>query len=229
MIGLPADTSNGPPGNGVVVLIHGLGRSSGSMWVLARRLQAAGFHTTRLRYPSRSLSLDRAVARVAAEIRDLGADGPLHLVGHSLGGLIAARVAETAPDLPIGRIVQLGTPNAGSGVADTLQDVPLARRFFGPVLSDLTRHSGARPRARHDARRKTRVGAIAGRLPVSAIGEAAGLEGPNDGLVEVRSAIDSADCHLVLPLLHGLLPISAEVSRQTIRFLRDGTFGARTP
>lgn len=233
MTGSSADVSRGAPGNGLVVLIHGLGRSSGSMWALARRLEAAGFRTARLRYPSRSLSLDQAVARVAGQIRALDPEAPIHLVGHSLGGLIAARLAEAAPDLQIGRIVQLGTPNAGSGVADTLRSHPVARRFFGPVLGDLTRRKSTSPHARHRARRGARhgarIGAIAGRLPISALGEAAGLDGPNDGLVEVRSAIDSADCHLVLPLLHGLLPISAEVARRTIRFLRDGTFDGEAP
>ena len=221
-----AEISPGPPGDGLVVLIHGLGRSSGSMWVLARRLEAAGYRTVCLRYPSRSLSLDQAVARVLAQIRSLPAcDGPLHLVGHSLGGVIAARLPELAPDLPIGRIVQLGSPNAGSGVADTLLDVPIARRVFGPVLGDLARHPGPASRAR----RGVAIGAIAGRLPSSAFGEVVGLQGPNDGLVEVHSAIAGVDRHLVLPLLHGLLPISAKVSRQTIRFLRQGDFEGPAP
>ena len=189
------------------------------MWLLAQRLEREGFATVRVGYPSTSLGIDAAVGHVAAALaRQTQGWSVVHLVGHSLGGVIARLVAERYPELPIGRIVQLGSPNSGSGLAETVRQLPVARRFFGPALDEIP---GLQPRHQ----RTRNVGAIAGKLPVvDALGEAVGLQGPNDGFVTVRSAWEGAERRLAMPSVHGWMPLSPAVARQVVQFLKEGRF-----
>jgi len=188
------------------------------MWPLALRLEAAGFRTARVGYPSRMLTVDQSVALVGRKIA-VAARGWawIDLVGHSLGGIIARRVAEDFAELPIRRIVQLGSPNAGSPVAGQLNRNRLAREFFGPVLEEIATLDPGRGRSRG-------VGAIAGTIAQGASIPVAGLQGPSDGLVEIGSALSGAEQEMVVPAAHGWLPLSATVSQQVISFLTDGSF-----
>ena len=54
--------------------------------------------------------------RLQAYVREL-APGTLHLVAHSLGGLVVHRFLERYPDQPPGRVVLLGTPLVASRAA----------------------------------------------------------------------------------------------------------------
>ncbi|TQC55854.1 alpha/beta fold hydrolase, partial [Pantoea dispersa] len=53
--------------------------------------------------------------------------GPVALVGHSLGGLIALQALQQAPALPVTRVVCLGSPLAGSAAARALAQRRLGR------------------------------------------------------------------------------------------------------
>lgn len=69
--------------------------------------------------------IDASVDRLAEAIRDFAAGQPVHLVAHSMGGLVARRFTQRYPELwkaiddaekrvRGGRLIQLGTPNRGS-------------------------------------------------------------------------------------------------------------------
>ena len=69
--------------------------------------------------------LDASAARLDAEVRAFGGGDPVHLVAHSMGGLVARRFAQLFPETwratddaggggRGGRLVMLGTPNRGS-------------------------------------------------------------------------------------------------------------------
>ncbi len=65
------------------------------------------------------LSLEESAARLAEHVTRLRARrrGPIHLVAHSMGGLVARHMIARHPDAweaAGGRLVQLGTPNRGS-------------------------------------------------------------------------------------------------------------------
>ena len=70
-------------------------------------------------------SIDRSAARLEAEVRAFGNGDPVHLVAHSMGGLVSRRFIQRYPDTWAamndttgrgrgGRLVMLGTPNRGS-------------------------------------------------------------------------------------------------------------------
>ena len=60
-------------------------------------------------------SLGDATAALAAKLRSFG--GMVHVIAHSLGGVITLETFAAASDLPPGRIVLLGSPVQGSQAA----------------------------------------------------------------------------------------------------------------
>ena len=72
------------------------------------------------------------VSRVAA-----APSGALHVVAHSMGGLLARAYLARHRPARLGRVVMLGTPNGGSEVADLLRGWPLYRLVFGPAGQQL--------------------------------------------------------------------------------------------
>ena len=102
-----------------VVLIHGFWLNPAWMAPLGRRLARRGLVPWHLRYATMRRDLDEAAARLARCVQALRRpDGArVHLVGHSLGGLVALRALARGVDLGGGRVVLLGCPVRGSGVA----------------------------------------------------------------------------------------------------------------
>lgn len=197
-----------------VVLIHGLGRSPVSFFRLAHRLRAAGFRVHAPRYPSTRAGLDQLVHEVMPHVAPPGA---VSFVGHSLGGLIALKLWLDLPPDRRGRLVQLGTPNLGSQAA---REFGFLARFLGPVLRDLEPRAGLQVPPASD-----RIAAIAGTAAPDALSKVTGLEGPNDGLVTVDSALAAAPEHrLTVPVLHTFLMLDARAIDPTVRFLETGRF-----
>jgi alpha-beta hydrolase superfamily lysophospholipase len=76
---------------GSAILLHGLGRTAGSTRTLAAAARRASYTTFAPGYPGRHRSIAAIVAQLAPKIATFAAecDGPLHIVTHSLGGLVA--------------------------------------------------------------------------------------------------------------------------------------------
>ena len=111
-----------------VILLHGLWMRGFALGMLHRRLMEEGFRVHRFDYMSVAAKQEHVLARLHASMLDY-APGPVHLVGHSLGGLLALRACLAADDLPPGRIVCLGSPLKGSAAA------PQAKRCWGTTAS----------------------------------------------------------------------------------------------
>ncbi len=205
------------PPNGLVVLIHGLARTQASMRLMSMRLRRNGFRTAFARYDSRRMRMEEAVSTVAAQVARMPRGGPVHLVGHSLGGVVALGVKRDHPGLGVDRVVQLGSPNLGSAAARTLSELRLAREFFGPVLEELGVDPGG-----EDAP-DPNVMAVAGTSMPRWLSQRYGIRGSNDGLVSVRSAWGKvAGKRLRVESIHGWLPLSAEVAQDVVTFLKTG-------
>ncbi len=129
---------------GTVVLLHGLGRTRRSMARLAAHLDAAGYRTACLGYPSRRLGLRACADHVQPAVSAIRerAGCPIVLVGHSMGGLVARHLAAAQPDLAAG-LVTIGTPHRGSEAADLVSAFRFGRMLFGPALLDLRTDAAA--------------------------------------------------------------------------------------
>jgi pimeloyl-ACP methyl ester carboxylesterase len=135
-----------------VFLLHGMGRTPTSMWVLARRLKAAGYRPSLFGYFVTAADLadiygrfQHHVKRVLAADREaVGGEMPWAVVGHSLGGIIT-RLA--SPELPGGwrAFVMLAPPNRPPAMATALRDNPIFRfvtRDAGRKLTDPAFYEG---------------------------------------------------------------------------------------
>lgn len=105
---------NGPP----IVFIHGLGATSSAFQPLIDAL--GGFRSIRPDLPGAGRSprphAAISVDGLAADIRDVlscVAGGPAHLIGHSMGSLIALHVATSAPEAvaSLTLFAPIGEPN----------------------------------------------------------------------------------------------------------------------
>lgn len=203
----------------VAILVHGLWANRWLMVPLARRLRACGL--TPLRFGCRGVhaSPKENAARLGEFIRDTAGSATVHLVGHSLGGLVILHLLQDQPELATGRVVLLGTPLAGSLSAARLGRHSWGRWALGhSVTEGLLAGAPASAGVRE-------TGMIAGTLDLG-LGRLLGrFDQPNDGVVTVRETrSDALADHLCLPVNHTGLLFSPAVARQTCLFLDSGRF-----
>ncbi|WP_407654552.1 esterase/lipase family protein [Bradyrhizobium prioriisuperbiae] len=219
------DSATKSSGQGGVVLLHAIARTSRSLDKMQRALDTAGFATLNLGYSSRRKPLDALATDIHPAIARFadGFDGPIHFVAHSMGGLLTRVYLATHPLQRLGRVVMLGTPNGGSEVADRLKNFRLYRAYFGPAGQQLTTvrdHATERLLPAVDYP----VGIIAGNRSIDPISSAL-LPKPHDGKVAVANTrlAGMAD-HIVVGAAHPWLLRHGPAIEQTIAFLRDGRF-----
>ena len=202
-----------------VVTLHGLWMRGAAMAVLRRRLEPHGFQVRDFTYPSITGSLTANAAALADFLDDVPGD-TVHLVGHSLGGVLICAMLESAMPARIGRIVCLGSPLKGSRTGARLARWPGGRRLIGRCLADVQARGGF-----STWRAGVEVGSIAGRIPLG-LGRLFGpFSEPNDGTVAVaETEIAGLADHIVLPVSHVALLWSTAVAAQTEHFLLHGRF-----
>ena len=161
-----------------VVLVHGLWMTGREMRVLGSRLEEAGFRVRYFRYRSWRGGL----AQAAGDLRKFveAADGErVHLVGHSLGGVVIAKMVEEAPLSRPGRVAMLGSPMGGSAAAGILSRRRVGRWLVGGVIREgIIAHSPKWPGGRD-------LLVVAGDIPLGS-GLLLGLPKPHDGVVRVE-------------------------------------------
>jgi hypothetical protein len=211
--------STGVPGNEHVLLVHGLWLKGWIMNLVARRLRHHGYQTSCYSYPSLRLGLLENAERLAGYCEAMGA-ARLHLVGHSLGGLIVLNAIQRRALPCLGRVVAVGTPYAGCFTARRLQRLPGGRWLLGQCIPQWLAASHPESLARYD------IGVIAGRGGIGG-GRiiAPDLPSPNDGVVCVdETLVPGMRDHIVLDVSHTTMLTSAEVVRQIVSFLERGKF-----
>lgn len=205
-----------------ILLLHGLWMRGFSMLALRQRLQRAGYVVHGFEYASVVAQPQHSLARLREAMRALSKEhpGPLHvhLVGHSLGGIVALQCVDCAEELPPGRIVCLGTPLTGSAAARGLLEWPMGASMLGYSVEALLGGVGEWKGARE-------VGVIAGCLPHGLGAHLTHFEGDHDGTVAVaETRLPGITDHCVVQATHTGLLLSASAARQTVAFLRNGRF-----
>jgi pimeloyl-ACP methyl ester carboxylesterase len=201
-----------------VVLVHGLWTPGVEMLVLGHRLRACGYRTSLFPYHSMLADLETNAARLAAFLEGARGD-TLHLLGHSLGGVIAVKTIQSHSVERLGRVVCLGSPLNGSSSARRLSRLPGGRRLLAKSEGSLT--SGAlQPWSKPGD-----LGLIAGSLPIGLGSLFGSLPKPNDGVVSVdETRFEGATAHLTLRVSHFSMLWSRAVAEQVAHFLATGLF-----
>lgn len=212
----------------LVVLIHGLHQRSFIMRPLAKRLQTYGYHTHKHDYHSLTESIEQHSKSLNSWLTaHHHPSEAIHLVGHSLGGLVIRDFIHRFPKWQIGRCVTLGTPHLGSVSANYI------KKWMSPLVGQA--YQGGLDGSVAPLADNICLGVIAGNSPY-------GLGQPflryhshhqkldksqqeHDGTVYLyETRLSSAADHIVLPVTHTGMLVDKEVARQTAYFLAHGHF-----
>ena len=201
-----------------VILIHGLWMHGIVLRPYQRWLRRAGFVADRFSYPSWRNGLADNVGLLSRYVNAVPG-AVIHLVAHSLGGLVVLQMLAQDADPRIRRIVLLGTPYASCHCGLAVGQLPVLGRLLGHTFADwFSRPPPALPPA-------TEIGVIAGTRRISFGRLIPGLARPNDGLVAVaETRIAAARDSIALPVSHAGMLVSRCCAGQVAHFLRAGCF-----
>ena len=188
-----------------VWLLHGLGRTYASMEPMRGCLEEEGYVVHDWPYSS----LDNDIPALGKRLRsDLdAADGRVHLVTHSMGGIIVRVALQEGRPRSVGRVVMLAPPNQGSSLATMV--TPLLGDWL-PVVRQLRDEADSLVNQLGPVR-DVEVGIIAG---------------SRDQKVSVANThLDGAADHVVVDSAHTFI-MNRDVSCVYVqRFLKRGRFG----
>ena len=220
-----------PPSGSVVILLHGLVRSSSSMDAMEKHLQGQGYTTVNFGYASSRKQVSEHASALKSVIDGLGDQvTDINFVAHSLGNIVIRcylqdtinSQANRSGDPRIRRIVMLGPPNQGSKAARTLKNSNLFRTIAGKCGDQLARDwAKLSPQL---ATPSAEFGIIAGGQQDERYSNFL-LQGKDDYTVSVEETkLAGASDFMVHPLLHGTMMNQPIVLEATARFFKHGHF-----
>ena len=194
-----------------VSLVHGFLANSLVLSLLGRRLRGHGYRTTPWGYLNMCCSIRVHAERFAEALERLDARpgvGTIHLVTHSMGGIIARAALEQFRPRKLGRFVMLAPPNRGSFVANAAVGV------LGGILKPVSELTTARDSL------------------VNSLGMPAGVDvgviaASRDALVALESTRPTVPhAHVTIPCLHSMLLFRRDAADLVAGFLATGEFPA---
>jgi len=201
-----------------VLLLHGAWMNPLVMSYLAHALRAEGFAAHTMGYRTIRDPLEAHLSRVAVRITRLDAER-VHLVGHSMGGVIALRYLQRAAARRVHRAVLIGAPVSGCRAAEGFAAYAGAEMMMGQSLALWREPVNVSVDPRFE------IGAIAGTRAFGLGAVVTRLPKPNDGVVCLdETKFPALRDHLALPLGHTMMVVSSRVARQTAAFLTGGAF-----
>ncbi|MDX1536287.1 esterase/lipase family protein [Arsukibacterium sp.] len=211
-----------------VVLLHGLARSASAMETMQQALDAAGYHTVNVDYPSRKHAIEAlvtmAIPPALAQCREQQSkqSDVIHFVTHSMGGILLRQYLQGNVIANLGRVVMMGPPNQGSQVVDNIKDIPGFKAFNGPAGMQLG--TGEQDVPKQLGPVNFELGIIAGTSSINLI-LSNFLPNPDDGKVSVENTKVQGMCALVtVNVSHPFLMKRQKVIKQVLHFLAAGKF-----
>lgn len=209
---VPRGQQSAPLTSQLVVLVHGLGAPRFSMSAVKWKLDKAGYRTKNWGYSSTRDRIASHADLLSDMLHSFSEDRSLtsiHLVTHSMGGILVRAALLKHTFAKLGRIVMLAPPNRGSHAAR------LAAPIFGWLWKPLRELSDA-PES------------YVNQLPIFS-----GCKTVELGIIEAqRDRVVSADSvrlagqvdHAVVNSRHGTLPWHPETLQLVSGFLTHGKF-----
>lgn len=221
----------------IVILIHGMSRTRFSMIMLDRYLKRNGFKTISFSYSSTKYSINELSAKFADFITKTAkqyADKKIHIVSHSLGGIITretllmlgrelknsltecgtpnlcTKIKSNKRNHPIkiGRIVMLAPPNKGSKAASFFSKIWPIPQILKPITE--LRNAEDSPINQVPVPKDFDIGVIAGRFDCKVTPE--------------ESHIDCEKEHIIVNSAHTFIMNNRNVKIAVKNFLLTGSF-----
>jgi pimeloyl-ACP methyl ester carboxylesterase len=204
-----------------VVFVHGALVRGYEMALMRRRFRSLGYHVRQFRYASMLRGLDDNARRLKAFLTATPGD-TLHVVGHSMGGVLIRRVFEHEPDPRPGRLVAIGSPLVNCWIGHRVHGLhaPFGRWMVGRTVAEYI------ARAPGDAWLGARdFGVLAGTYPVGIGRLFQPPPNPSDGVILVEETrLPGITDHVAYRLNHFALLVSRHCCAQVARFLATGCF-----
>ncbi|MGL5741898.1 MAG: lipase family alpha/beta hydrolase [Legionella sp.] len=171
----------------IIVLVHGLMRTSLSMWPLKMYLKGKGYKVYSYSYPSPKYSIQEHGIYLNQYIKNLLAknqDVKINFITHSLGGIITREALSRLSKEQlnhIGYLIMLAPPNHGSVLAKL--STKIFPFFTSPIKPLAELSSEQTSYIHHVPVPKVKIAIIAGRYDAKVPPEFARLDGQNEPLV----------------------------------------------
>lgn len=211
-------------GKECVILLHGLGRSSSSMRPVANLLSRHGYAVVNKSYPSREHDISTlATNSLNDAVAQCQHAAVIHLVTHSLGGILVRQYVKEHHVERLANVVMLGPPNQGCEVVDAYDGWPGVAKFGGPAFLALS-PSSALSVTNTLGPVNFSLGVIAGSKSVNPVLSIV-LPGPDDGKVTVKNTrVDGMVEHRIVATSHPFMMRNKEVQQNILCFLQAAKF-----
>ncbi len=213
--------------NECVVLLHGIMRSNKQMNSLKKALQKHNYKVLNVDYPSTKYDILSLSEMIWKQIQNEFTHQKVHIIGYSMGGIIAKTIIDMHKPTSLGKVILIGTPYKGSEVADFFQNYFLYKKIFGPSGQQLT--TNQRLISINQDVENYELGCIASNL--NGIWKAAYpvsyfiMKKANDGRVSLESTmVHGMKEHIVISCPHFFMPYSSFVKSYVLSFLKFGHF-----
>ncbi|CAM2929935.1 esterase/lipase family protein [Legionella worsleiensis] len=198
----------------LIILVHGLMRTSMSMSLLKAFLEHQGYTVYSYSYPSPSHSIHEHSLSLQSYIDKLAKNYPgvtIHFITHSLGGIIVREALAQIPDEQrknMGFLIMLAPPNQGSSLAKLSLKILPAIAYFIKPLAELS--SDPSSYVHRVPIPQMKIGIIAGRFDAKVPPSSAKLNGTPE--------------FVVINSTHTFIMNDFKAQKLILNFLEQGSF-----
>ena len=206
----------------LVILLHGLARSSRSFNKLEGALLKEGYSVLNIDYPSTKMPIEDLTLWVYEKISqhpNFKDATKIQFVTHSMGGIITRSILAKYDIANKGNVIMLGPPNKGSEVVDVIGGYWFFKWVNGPAGQQLSTNSEllkSLPNAKD-----YNLYVVAGDRTINWINSLM-IDGPDDGKVSVAfTFLEGLKEHKIIHTVHPFMMKNKEVIEYVINTLQN--------